>query len=139
MGQDRVGAGPEVGRTYQEVEGPVVVYLEAGSAHVEAADRTAMHAHGEAETTADVWPIRRLHPCGVVAAMPGHRSLALCNALFHTAGGDHRDDLHLGRSLAEFGRNIQRITDLRPVAPTELEDVHPEFGGDVLHVRFEGE
>ena len=98
-----------------------------------------MHGHGEPEPAADVGPVGGLPPGRVVATLPADRPLPLEHGLLQAA---RRDDRHGPGSrvpLAELGRDVDRVADLGPVASPELDRIHPDRGGDVLHVGLERE
>ncbi len=102
-------------------------------------DGAAVHAHGEADSPPDMRPIGGFAPIRVGPPMPPDGPLPLGNTLLHAARVTTGMIFISAAAFTQFGRDVERVADFRPVHSLEFEDVHPQRGGDVVHVGLEGE
>ena len=75
---------------------------------------------------------------GVVVPVPVDRTLALSYGFLEAARRDQRHHARILVTLTELWCDVERVADVRPVQPAELDGIHPEIVGDVLHVGLEG-
>ena len=84
----------------------------------------------------------RRHEGSVLRSQPIARR-PWSRALLETAARDERDvlggDVRDAASFAEAQHDVERVSGVDPVLAAELEGVHAECPGDVVHVRLEGE
>ena len=73
-------------------------------------------------------------PLRIDTTAPAHRPLALGDTLFDPARCDNGDDPTARVTFSQHGFNVYGVTNAGPVHLSELENIHADLVGNVLHV-----
>ncbi len=138
--QHRVGPRAQIGRANQHVKRAVVVHFDGRAAHVQAGNGRAVHAHRRAQAAPQMGLAGHFVPAGLELALPVDGLHALLKTFIQAArfNDGHVDDRFLFAFAQQRGDG-HGVAGLHPVFAAELDGIHAQLVGDLVHVAFQRE